>query len=349
MMTTGYDCQDILNLAMLRPIFSPTDFIQIKGRGTRPYTFQYQREHGAQVEEIAVKKETFKLFDFFANCEYFEEEFDYDEVLKLPLEARMGPGGGDLPAGISDDYVTSNAFRTMYSGIPGTYILETVWLAGAYLVKWFVDTFTDFETVGSAFDLTAEEILDNAASKIPPGAQGLMLVPYWNSAMNPYWDASASGIMVGWRGFHQRAHMYRAILEGIAFEQRLHTEGVESALGRKIDRYIAVGGGAGNALWCQIIADITGKTVFRTPTKEATSLGSAILAASGGGIYKDIQEAAQNMTQIDPQPFTPNEERQGLYDQLYGEVYLDLYPKLQNSLARLTKLSTSLEEQQNEA
>jgi len=80
MMTTGYDCQDILNLAMLRPIFSPTDFIQIKGRGTRKFTFKYP------IRDIAAEKEHFKLFDFFANCEYFEEEYDYDEVLKLPAE-----------------------------------------------------------------------------------------------------------------------------------------------------------------------------------------------------------------------------------------------------------------------
>jgi sugar (pentulose or hexulose) kinase len=266
-----------------------------------------------------------------------------------PGECYLSLGTGMVAGAFSTQYVTSKAFRTMYSGIPGTYILETVLLAGAYLVKWFVDNFTDFESVGNALDLNTEEILDKAASKIAPGAQGLMLVPYWNSAMNPYWDASASGIMVGWRGFHQRAHMYRAILEGIAFEQRLHTEGVEAATGRIIDRYIAVGGGAANSLWCQIIADITGKTVFRTPTKEATSLGSAVLAAYGGGIYHDINEAAKKMTKIDPHRFSPDEERQEYYDRLYQEVYKDLYPKLQDSLARLSELSTRFEKRQNGA
>lgn len=76
MMTTGYDCPDILNLAMFRPIFSPTEFIQIKGRGTRLKTFRYENER----EE----KQTFKLFDFFAVCEYFEEKFKYDEKIELP-------------------------------------------------------------------------------------------------------------------------------------------------------------------------------------------------------------------------------------------------------------------------
>ena len=82
MMTTGYDCQDILNLALMRPVFSPTDFIQIKGRGTRKYSFVCTDEYGEKHEK---EKSNFKLLDFFANCEYFEKEFNYDEVLKLPL------------------------------------------------------------------------------------------------------------------------------------------------------------------------------------------------------------------------------------------------------------------------
>jgi len=90
MMTTGYDCQDILNLCLMRPIFSPTDFIQIKGRGTRKFTFSYK---DADNELIKAEKETFKLFDFFANCEYFEEKYDYDQILKLPIKAAGGPGG----------------------------------------------------------------------------------------------------------------------------------------------------------------------------------------------------------------------------------------------------------------
>lgn len=91
MMTTGYDCQDILNLAMLRPVFSPTDFVQIKGRGTRIFAFEYTDVHGTKHR---AKKERFKLFDFFANYEYFEENFDYYEVLKLPIKHSGGEGAG---------------------------------------------------------------------------------------------------------------------------------------------------------------------------------------------------------------------------------------------------------------
>lgn len=100
MMTTGYDCQDILNLAFMRPIFSPTDFVQIKGRGTRKFTFEYTDEYK---EKHRVEKDKFKLFDFFANCEYFEEKFDYDEVIKLPVTP-AGPGG-DGPVGVNIDEI----------------------------------------------------------------------------------------------------------------------------------------------------------------------------------------------------------------------------------------------------
>jgi len=95
MMTTGYDCQDILNLCLLRPIFSPTDFIQMKGRGTRTFTFEYKTKDDFGKEQVIQKgKETFKLFDFFANCEYFEEKYDYEEKIKVAVPKGKGTGGG---------------------------------------------------------------------------------------------------------------------------------------------------------------------------------------------------------------------------------------------------------------
>lgn len=85
MMTVGYDCPDLLNLALMRPIFSPSEFVQIKGRGTRKHRFTDELSDPALKAEFGdVEKTDYKLFDFFANCEYFEEQFDYDEVLKLP-------------------------------------------------------------------------------------------------------------------------------------------------------------------------------------------------------------------------------------------------------------------------
>ena len=98
MMTTGYDCEDILNLGLMRPIFSPTDFVQIKGRGTRTYDFSRELTDPTLKKQVGSKrKERFKLFDFFATCEYFETEFNYDEVLELPAHPAAAAGEGPLP------------------------------------------------------------------------------------------------------------------------------------------------------------------------------------------------------------------------------------------------------------
>jgi type I restriction enzyme R subunit len=106
MMTTGYDCPDILNLGLFRPIFSPTDFIQIKGRGTRKHSFLEELQDEAHKTDLGTcAKTAYKLFDFFANCQYFEEEFNYDEVIKLPHPGESGePLGGDGPAVIGGIY-----------------------------------------------------------------------------------------------------------------------------------------------------------------------------------------------------------------------------------------------------
>jgi type I restriction enzyme R subunit len=105
MMTTGYDCPDLLNLCLMRPIFSPTDFIQIKGRGTRKHHFAEQLFDSAiqaslAMQGTALEKSRYKLFDFFANCEYFEETFDYDQILPLPKPRPDRPTDGDDGNGI---------------------------------------------------------------------------------------------------------------------------------------------------------------------------------------------------------------------------------------------------------
>lgn len=96
MMTTGYDCTDILNICLMRPIFSPSDFIQIKGRGTRKHNFNVQIADAKVAKEIGkIEKEKFKLFDYFGNYEYFEEKFQYDQVLKLPVRGKKKALGID--------------------------------------------------------------------------------------------------------------------------------------------------------------------------------------------------------------------------------------------------------------
>jgi type I restriction enzyme R subunit len=140
MMTTGYDCTDILNLGLFRPIFSPSDFIQIKGRGTRRHDFLEQLFDDSIKDGVSEPQKTaFKLFDFFANCEYFEEEFNYDEVLKLP---RPTVKGGTRPGG--DGPVVAGGLY-MY---PGDDLIDrikeqTIGLDGMKIDRMFFEKFED--------------------------------------------------------------------------------------------------------------------------------------------------------------------------------------------------------------
>ncbi len=112
MMTTGYDCPDVLNLALMRPIFSPTDFIQIKGRGTRRHNFSEQVVDPRYKKRLGAReKDKYKLFDFFANVEYFEREYQYDQILTLPrVTETAGPDSGLPPRVIFEgDYESTRA------------------------------------------------------------------------------------------------------------------------------------------------------------------------------------------------------------------------------------------------
>jgi len=142
MMTTGYDCPDLLNLGLFRPIFSPTDFIQIKGRGTRKHDFREQLFDDTIKESAKEPKKTaFKLFDFFANCEYFEEEFDYDQVLKLPKPRVQGGEGGE--GGGAGPIVTGGTYEHLGEDILSTIKEETIGYEGMRIDREFYAKFED--------------------------------------------------------------------------------------------------------------------------------------------------------------------------------------------------------------
>ncbi len=140
MMTTGWDCPNILNLGLMRPIFSPTEFIQIKGRGTRIHKFEHKFKNDlGEIENISIDKSAFKLFDFFATCEYFEEKYQYDQVLKLPVNFDKGD---DMPT------VDDNTIKPKRSGYENedadfiTYVKEQqVDYIGMKVDRMFFQTF----------------------------------------------------------------------------------------------------------------------------------------------------------------------------------------------------------------
>ena len=153
MMTTGYDCTDILNLGLFRPIFSPTDFIQIKGRGTRKHDFLEVLFDDTLKQGVQNPvKTTFKLFDFFANCEYFEEDFNYDEVLKLPPpKGKARYKGGD-----QGPVVVGGMYEHLGGDIISMVKEEIVSYEGMKIDRMFFENFEDViranDTVASAVE-----------------------------------------------------------------------------------------------------------------------------------------------------------------------------------------------------
>ena len=153
MMTTGYDCTDILNIGLFRPIFSPTDFIQIKGRGTRKHDFREVLFDNTLKEGVQQPiKTAFKLFDFFANCEYFEEKFNYDEVLKLPQPKGKGSadGGGQGPV------VVGGTYEHLGADILASMRVEEITAEGMKIDRMFFEKFEDLiranDTVAAAVE-----------------------------------------------------------------------------------------------------------------------------------------------------------------------------------------------------
>jgi len=153
MMTTGYDCTDILNLGLFRPIFSPTDFIQIKGRGTRTHNFLDQLFDDSFRDGVQnPSKMGFKLFDFFANCEYFEEDFNYDEVLKLP---RPQVNGGEGTGG-TGPVLVGGTYEHLGADILSMIKEETIGYEGMKIDRMFFEKFEDTvrgnETIAKAVE-----------------------------------------------------------------------------------------------------------------------------------------------------------------------------------------------------
>jgi xylulokinase len=254
-----------------------------------------------------------------------------------PGKAYMNLGTAMVSGAHADAYVSSRAFRTLCSPIAGAFVPEMVLGGGTFIISWFIENFgPDVHNLN--LPLSAEEVMEVAASKLPPGSLGLMLVPYWSTVMSPYWDANATGITVGWTGVHRREHFYRAIMEGIAFEHRMGMDGVMKATGQPIHEYILMGGGSRSPLWCQIIADMTGAKVTRASTTEATNLGAGILAAYAAGWYGSVRTAADAMTATE-RSFEPNSKTHRIYERLYREVYVGLFPAIQQYIDRLTALT----------
>ena len=246
-----------------------------------------------------------------------------------PGRAYLNLGTGTVSGVHADRYSHETAYRTMGGPVPGSYILETFIGGGTQNVVWFAEQIGLPAGLADVKGKSTEQLLEEAASAVPQGAGGLLCLPYWTGAMTPYWDGHARGAFVGLSGLHGKSHMYRAVLEGIALEQRLLVTGVETATGQPIDEILMLGGGSRSPLWCQIIADVLGRSVRLVREQESTALGAGIHAAAALGLHPDLRAAADAMTGIE-KAYDPHMQAHARYSGIF-EAYRNIYPGLKST------------------
>ncbi|MHA1925319.1 MAG: xylulokinase [Candidatus Thorarchaeota archaeon] len=200
--------------------------------------------------------------------------------------------------------------------VPDSFVLEASMFTTGSALRWFRNQLGSLETeAAQRRGVDPYDILTESASRVPPGSEGVLHIPHFVGAGAPHWNPQARGIFAGLALGHTKAHLIRAILEGVSYEIRSNLE-VMRENGVSASEIRVTGGAARSETWMQIQADVIGIPVIRTEMKEATALGAAILAAKGVGLYKSIIDAAERM--VKPvKPLTPKPENQDLYNQMY--------------------------------
>jgi len=225
-------------------------------------------------------------------------------------------------------YVEPIPFLPAYpAAVPGRYNSEIMVQRGYWMVNWFKEQFAAKEVIEAKEKGVAPEVLfERMLETTPPGNMGLILQPFWNPGVRIP-GPEAKGAMIGFGDVHSRAHMYRAIVEGIAFALREAAARLERRNGVKIQRLKVAGGGSQSDGVMQVTADVFGIPAERPHTFETSGLGAAMNAAVGVGIYATHAEAQAQMSRAG-RIFSPQAKNAGLYTRLYFGVYVKMYPQL---------------------
>ncbi|MGC5629084.1 xylulokinase [Georgenia sp. Z1344] len=241
--------------------------------------------------------------------------------------------GTSIVAGVhSADYRYGKEYRTLAAGLAGQYVLEIVQNSGSVLANWFRS-----ELGKPELDGRPDPELEAAAAKVAIGAEGLLTLPYWNAVQSPWWNPVASGAMVGFGGAHTRAHMYRSILEGTAYELRQNLAGMQRGTGTRLTELRATGGGSRSDLWTQILADTVGLPIVASGVEEVSAQGAAVLAMAHTGVHGDVPATARAMARTGH--VTEPDEKRGEEYARWGEAQATLYEHLEPVYERLWELT----------
>ncbi len=214
--------------------------------------------------------------------------------------------------------------------LPGQYTVEGGQVSTGSVVKWFKDQFCSRESALAAergVDVYA--VLTEQAERIPPGSEGLIVLDYWQGNRTPYVDPEARGIIRGLSLKHTTGHLFRAIIEGIAYGTE-HILRTFRQNGYVVEEMVAAGGPTKSPFWMQIHADVSNVPITLTAVPDGPALGSAILAAAAAGLFPDVQTAADRMVHV-RQRIEPDAARHEAY-QFYVQQYIDTYPPLQGMM-----------------
>ena len=213
------------------------------------------------------------------------------------------------------------------SAIPDHFNTEVMIFRGFWMVSWFKQQFGLREMQrAKELGVAPETLFDELVNSVPAGSMGLMLQPYWSPGIREP-GLEAKGSIIGFGDVHTRAHLYRAILEGLAYALRQGKEKIEKRSGTKIQRLRVSGGGSQSDAAMQLTADIFGLPAERPHTYETSGLGAAIDCAVGLGLHPDFTTAIAAMTRVG-QVFMPQSAAQQTYQRLYQEVYQRMYKQL---------------------
>ncbi len=216
------------------------------------------------------------------------------------------------------------SYQTPY---PGSYDLEIQVYRGLWMIRWYLDNFGENDKAeAKRRNMKPEEYLNQQISKITPGCDGLVLQPYWGPGLK---RPNAKGSIVGFSGVHTRFHLYRSIFEGIAFALREGLDEIVKKTHRMPDKLVVSGGGSESEIMLHIIADVFGLPVYRSFTTESSTLGGAMSGFLASGTYKNPKEAVDQMCRTGTL-IQPNQENHVIYDKLYHQVYLKMFPSLKN-------------------
>ncbi|MGV9103966.1 MAG: FGGY-family carbohydrate kinase, partial [Candidatus Thorarchaeota archaeon] len=197
--------------------------------------------------------------------------------------------------------------------VPDAFVVEASMFTTGAALRWFRDNLGYEERVtAEEVELDPYDIITEEASQVPAGSEGIIHIPHFTGAGAPHWNPDARAMFAGLALGHNKEHLIRAILEGVSYELRSNQE-IMRTLGIPISELRVTGGAARSDIWMQIQSDVLGIPVIRTELEEATSLGAAILACRGVGIFDSISEAAEEM--VEPlEPLQPRTENQDIYD-----------------------------------